>query len=325
MNKSLLLVVSLTLLSRLSLSAQAAVPPLLDGHWEGVIVATPAEMEVDVDIDFARDGKYVLQGRLAFPTQQPRTYELQKLVFRAAAVSFFVLDDNQVPSFFEGTVSQDGSEITGTMTEELKIYPFSLRRRAGTPTRETFLSPVLRVAEDGAELRQAFNEGAGHVRLLMILSPTEFPSRMALRLVQRYVLDQVADPDLEVYVVWEAVYGGDSEQASHEASGLVKDPRVRQFWSGSRFSGHSFQGIAGRNGKPAWDSYLVFAGDKRWTDTVPAPDQILLTPLVETEIQADRRMNGVTLANEINRMLSSRLESPGKTAVSRTRVRPADH
>jgi len=297
MHKSLQLIVSLALLSSPSLQTQTSALPRLEGHWEGVIVASPAEMEVDVEIDIARAGEG-FQGRLSFTTQG-KSYEVQDLRLRDHAVSFSVVDEQKVADSFDGTISQDGTEITGKMTENLQICPFSLRRREPRPIAKDVLPPVLRVADDGAELRQAFNADAGHVRLLMTLSPTFVPSKMALRIVQRYVLDQIASPDLKVYVVWEPVARADSEQASYAASHLVSDPRVEQFWSGSRFTGHAFGKLSGKDDKPVWNSFLIFGGDKKWTDEPPAPDHFRIAPPGALEIPADRRMNGAKLAEEV--------------------------
>lgn len=301
MRKSLQLVVPLTLLSSLSLCAQGSALPHLDGHWEGVIVAVPAEMEADVEIDVDRAGEQ-LQGRLGFPTQE-KTYQILGLLLRDRAVSFSVVDEQKTFSFFEGTVSDDGAEIIGKMTENRKSYPFTLWRRNPSSAREAFLPPVLRLADDGAEIRRAFNADGGRVRLLMTLSPSSFSSRTTLRIVQRYVLDQIASPDLQVYVVWEPIVRGDSEQASYAASHFVSDPRVQQFWSGSRFTGRSFGKLAGQGTKAIWDSLLLFDRGKKWNDKPPAPDHFRLVPGQGMEVPTDRRMNGTKLAEEIRASL----------------------
>jgi hypothetical protein len=299
MFKTFQLIVPLTLLTNLSNYAQ---PPRLDGHWEGVIVAVPAEIEADVEIDVARAGE-TLQGRLGFPTQG-KTYEMQDLQLRDQTLSFKVVDEQKTADFFDGTISPDGAEITGKMTERLQSFPFSLRRREPRPVEEDFLPPVVRIADDGAELRQAFNAGTGQVRLLMTLSPTSGASRMALGIVQRYVLDRIASPDLKVYVVWEPVAHADSEKASYAASHLVSDPRVQQFWSGSRFTGHAFAKLSGKDGKPIWDCFLIFGRDQKWADAAPVPDAFRITPQSGLEVQADRKMNGAKLAEEIKARLA---------------------
>src|SRR5436305_599688 len=140
MHKSLQLIIPLTLLSGLSLQAQTPAPPRLDGHWEGVIVASPAEMEVDVEIDIARAGEG-FQGRLVYPIQG-ETHEIQGLQLRGQTVSFSVVDEQKVADFFAGTISQNGVEIAGKMTENMQVCPFTFRRREPRPTEEDFLAPV---------------------------------------------------------------------------------------------------------------------------------------------------------------------------------------
>jgi hypothetical protein len=307
MRKSLKLIVPFALLTSLPLQGQKPDLPRLEGHWEGTTVAVPGEMEADIEIDIARTGEK-LQGRFDFTTQG-KTYEIQDLLLRDHAVSFAVVDEHKVADFFNGTISPDSSEITGKMTENLQSFPFTLHRREPTPDLADFLPPVLRVANDGAELRQAFNGDQGRVRLLMILSPTSPYSKMLLRIVQRYVLDPIASLDLRVYVVWERVARADSEEISYAASHLVSDPRLRQFWSASRFTGHAFAHLAGHDGKPLANSFLVFDRDKKWTDQPPTPDHTRLPPENGVNPPADQRLNGAKLADDLNARL---LPKPGR-------------
>jgi len=138
----------------------------------------------------------------------------------------------------------------------------------------------------------------------MILSPTSVSSKVNLRIVQRYVLDQIANPDLKVYVVWEPVFPSDSEKASYEASRLVSDPRIQQFWSNSRFTGHSFGKLSGVQDKSLWNSFLIFGGDKKWTDAPPVEDQFRIVPRSGMKFQDERKMNGAKLAEEIKARLA---------------------
>src|SRR5262245_45070001 len=102
MQKPFQLIVPLALLSSLSLSAQKSALPRLEGHWEGVIVAVPAEMEVDFEIDFSHAGEG-FQGHLCF-LPQSETHQIQNLLLRNHAVSFSVVDEKNVGDFFAGTI-----------------------------------------------------------------------------------------------------------------------------------------------------------------------------------------------------------------------------
>jgi len=83
------------------------------------------------------------------------------------------------------------------------------------------------VSSDGRELREVFNQDSGNTRLVMILSPTCMVCRMGARIVERHVLEHVADPRLSVYVIWEPTSSRDSLQAAQEASTLLSDQRIR--------------------------------------------------------------------------------------------------
>jgi len=180
----------LALAGTLPLSARDVTPQLLAGHWEGVIFASPGEYEVDVSVDFSLDTASKLRGQLWFPTQQVQRYETLDLVLRGPAISFKVRDENNVISFFDGEIDSAEAKITGRLTEGFQRVPFTLRQRIDHPSAPA----VIRLADDGSGLREAFNRAAGHVRLLMILSPSAFSSRMALKLVQRYFWMRIQIP-----------------------------------------------------------------------------------------------------------------------------------
>jgi len=264
-----------------------------------VIFASPGEYEVDVSVDFSLDTASKLRGQLWFPTQQVQRYETLDLVLRGPAISFKVRDENNVISFFDGEIDSAEAKITGRLTEGFQRVPFTLRQRIDHPSAPA----VIRLADDGSGLREAFNRAAGHVRLLMILSPSAFSSRMALKLVQRYVLDANSDPRIKIFVIWEPVYSSDSENAAQEAASLLADSRVSHYWSASRFVGNSFRNLLENGSGPLWDAHLVFSGDKQWTGTVPRPNSFRVAPRHGTSIPEKRKMNGVSLGRDISALL----------------------
>lgn len=78
------------------------------------------------------------------------------------------------------------------------------------------------------------------------------------------------DPDLRALVVWVPMRGG-KEKDVREATGTVPDPRATHFWDGT---GAALYGFAPTLELlcPAWDSYLIYGPDARWTgDHPPAP------------------------------------------------------
>src|SRR5882724_532398 len=84
------------------------------GHWEGALVITAAEQEVDVEVDFSRAGSQV-NGRLWFPMTADGAHALEDVVLQGSHVSFSVRDKDGVVSAFDGALSPDGASLQGTM------------------------------------------------------------------------------------------------------------------------------------------------------------------------------------------------------------------
>lgn len=285
-----------------AVAATPAAPaaPALSGEWDGAIVAVAAEMEVDTSIELAGDAAGRLRGELWFPTQRPKRFPLQDLAQDGADLSFFVTDEDGVKTFFTGRLSADRSEIAGTMHEREQRAPFTLHRHP-VPLGPPPGPAVLQLAADGAALRNAFDGHAGHPRLVLILSPTLFSSRMTLRLVERYVLAADRDPDLLVIVVWEPTYGSDTEQTARQAAGLVDDARLVHFWSPTRFASSvwkpAFQ-LLGLSGK-IMDPVLVFPKESRWQGSAPLPDRLYQTPRPDVPATAEHHFNALDLARAL--------------------------
>jgi hypothetical protein len=125
--------------------------------------------------------------------------------------------------------------------------------------------------------------------------------------VQRYVLDQIADPRLRVYVVWEALFDSDDEAAARAATPLMPDPRAVQFWSAGRSLGEAFRGVLGLREPVAWDVFLIFPVGAVWHDPAPQP-QLFMHQL--DSLPAERRMNGTRLGQEVAAALGQRSSPP---------------
>jgi len=285
-------------------------PGSLVGQWDGVITVKAAEFEVDlrVVIDHA-DGK-TASGRLSFPAQGETQYPLEDLLVESSHIFFQTHDERKIASVFQGEISADGSTITGTLLESEQRAPFTLVKRAAA-SREPAGDPIV-VSPDGKELKEAFNQDRDHTRLLMILSPTCMVCRMGARIVERHVLEHVADPHLSVYVIWEPTSSRDSLQAARDASALLTDKRIRQFWSSERFAGRALGGSVGFADAPAWDVFLVYAKGRSWTDQAPAPDRFMHNHKKSDVLPKDRLLNGDALALEVEDVLRGKDAVTGK-------------
>jgi len=119
--------------------------------------------------------------------------------------------------------------------------------------------------------------------------------------VRQHVLENIEDPDLKLFVVWEPILKTDSEEAARLSSGFLRDDRVTHYWASTRRVGQSFQDAIGLEGEPAWDVYLVYDRGIRWTDEPPEPTKF--QHQLGGRLPDPRRLDGPTLADEVRTLL----------------------
>jgi hypothetical protein len=242
----------------------------VEGRWEGIIFTRPAQFEVDMTLETAREREGWV-GHLSVPVQGIDHRRLDELKVDGPQVSF-VLKDPSGDSTFTGFLAQDGNTISGDLSEAGQTYLCRFSRASGNTTRT--IPAVQELGADGAELRRLFNAEKARPRLLMIFSPSCLECKVSSLVVQRYLLTGNALPDLRVFVVWEPAQGHDTAEgrfgAIRAASLLNDDTRVSQFWSSNRFAGTAFKDQLGFS-SPAWDVFLLFAPGQEWVAEAPRP------------------------------------------------------
>ncbi len=293
-----------------AVTAAQAPDPL--GYWEGSIILSPAEDELDVIAEFSRDAKGALQGRLWFPTHPVGPFDMETSSLHGAHLSFDVRDKDGVVSAFEGEIAANGRALAGTFREKLQSYPFALERRAAPPPVEVAIQDL---ADDASELKAEINRESGHVRLLLVLSPISLSAKVALKLVERYVLEAMPDPALRVYVVWEVpdVPGAESLTAKRFKP-LASDPRVVEFWSRSGAATKALRSAptAVNPEKPeddeAFNRCLLFSGEKTWGQSPPAPDRVWKSARLASKPQLPkpRRFDAVEVASAVRALLAGK-------------------
>jgi hypothetical protein len=74
-------------------------------------------------------------------------------------------------------------------------------------------------------------------------------------------------------------------------TGLLDDPRVRQFWDEERVVGRwlADMGLGGSPGEVVWDAYLVFGPDAAWNDE-PAPLRGTGAPVISAAGSLEREL-----------------------------------
>lgn len=124
---------------------------------------------------------------------------------------------------------------------------------------------------------------------------------MSARVVQRYVLDDIADPRLRVYMVWGPMLDKETEADARRATTFIQDPRLTHFWTDSDGVAERFKVPLGLTTTDAWDTYLLFAPGTRWTEEAPRPSSFMH---VGKPLPKERRLNAVTLAAEVRAALA---------------------
>jgi hypothetical protein len=79
-----------------------------------------------------------------------------------------------------------------------------------------------------------------------------------------------ATRSVAVFVVWSSQLGAQEKNVG-EATTLIPDRRVSNFWDSSLVVGTAFSRAANRS-EPAWDVYMLFGPNASWPATgVPTP------------------------------------------------------
>jgi len=108
-----------------SLLAQTAADP--SGHWEGTIKA--AGTDVQVEIDLAKNSKGELAGTFGQPAQHLKGLPLAGFSVNGTAVAFQIKGSTPGDRAFKGTLSADGTTISGDFSSsQVGTVPFKLTR-----------------------------------------------------------------------------------------------------------------------------------------------------------------------------------------------------
>lgn len=152
----------------------------VEGLWQGTLIYKRAELEADVFVELAKDAQGKWGGTMDVPNQGMQFHPLENVRVTGSELYF---EFNRfakkagvtVETPFTGTVSADGTTITGDFYEGRKNHiPLTLKRigYAGDDRPQPRKPELRPLSDSGAELREAFNRDAGKTRLVMLLSPT---------------------------------------------------------------------------------------------------------------------------------------------------------
>lgn len=289
--------------------ASAAEPgPEAEGLWQGVIFLEPGRQEIELVVELAHDSSGQLVGTLDIPTHGLQYQNLEEVRQQGDEVSFTFSRfstrlEQMVRSPFRGTIEAGGERITGTYLEGgVNSYSFVLHRQGppGSERPEPARQPLHRLSDGGEELQAAFNADRGRTRVLLLISPTCPVCQMSSRIVYRYVLEQMPDEELRMYVVWGPMQHKETEEDARAATANVPDPRATHFWTDDHVLAQAFQKPLGIEGQPAWDTYMVYGPEARWEEEPPAPAYFMH---IEKPLPDEIWFNGVTFAEHVRELL----------------------
>ena len=130
--------------------------------------------------------------------------------------------------------------------------------------------PHQAIGAEAQTLREAFNADIGTVRVIALVSPTCGACLRGAADLQADVFARIGDRRLRGYIVWVPKLDG-HESNVPEATHTVADPRAAHFWDADGYLVHAYDPVLGL-GQDAWDVYLLYGPDARWsTDQPPAP------------------------------------------------------
>ncbi|MEM1449728.1 MAG: serine hydrolase [Planctomycetota bacterium] len=93
------------------------------GKWEGRING----LALDFDVDLAAAEGGALSGDLSIPAQGARDLPLERIVLDGVEITFVIAGIPGEPTF-QGTVSDDGTTVTGDLTQGGAEFSFQMRR-----------------------------------------------------------------------------------------------------------------------------------------------------------------------------------------------------
>lgn len=119
--------------------------------------------------------------------------------------------------------------------------------------------------------RMAFDAAGGQPGIVMLVSPTCGLCLRGAEGVHRALQERTPGAALTLLVVWVPVLAA-TEADVPLATRFVPDPRASHFWDGDRALARAYRASLGL-GEDAWDVYLLYGPNARWTDNQPpTPD-----------------------------------------------------
>jgi hypothetical protein len=283
-----------------------------EGHWEGAIMSLPGRLEADLVIELQKVGD-AWSGEIALPTVNIEHAPLKDIKVAAGEISF-TFEDHNGARYFIGHLDNGGRVLKGTFKRRQEVMTFELDRKGSVGQGAGILrqGPDLHMLTPSApELRQAFNQDRGKVRIIALLSPACSQCIADARIAWRTVLNKIDDPRLGVYAVWEPIHSDDTLAVAKATTVALPDPRVTHFWAAGTGLAKAFGERLGFGNELAWNVFLVFPAGTQWDEASgpPRPD-LFLVGRSGIQVPFRQKFSGLTLADEVRHLLA---EAPNRT------------
>ncbi|HVT17777.1 MAG TPA: hypothetical protein VHQ90_16565 [Thermoanaerobaculia bacterium] len=280
----------------------------VEGHWEGAVAIREGETEVDLAVDFRRDANRELTGSITIPVEWSKDKPLETAAQQGSSISFSYLKGDG-PAIFRGTLEDEGRRLTGELREAngTHVHLIALERRPARAAMAGAAEPRP-LGPDLDALKRRFDADRDDVRLVVLLSPSCESCWMHARLLARHVFDRIDSPNLRAYIIWQHIADDDTLESAKRAAGLVRDPRVTQFYGIDRAAGIAFREPLGMKKFWAFDVFLLYGPGDPWRDPAPAPRFFMHNNA--KAFPADRVLDGPKLASAVQEALAASGSAP---------------
>lgn len=119
-------------------------------------------------------------------------------------------------------------------------------------------------------------------------------------MVQRYVLDEISDVQLKVYMVWLPINPGDTLEQARRSAQAEDDPRIEHFWIPDPTIPALFKKPLGMTEGSAWDVFLLYGRRAEWGEELPVPTYYMHQG---RPLPSDRILDARKLADEARVLL----------------------
>jgi len=127
------------------------------------------------------------------------------------------------------------------------------------------------VLKDVSQIQKTFNQYPEKTKFVAILSSTCKWCLQGAESVQKAIIENMAEKDLSVIIVWTNMLQSDEENTAFRAASLFKNKNIVQFFDAENKFGDVAAKSINPSGEQAWDIYMFFDKDVQWKKSLPRP------------------------------------------------------